>query len=202
MQSANGNATVQNSQAENLLTQGVDVLVVIPNNAKTAATIVESAHKANVPVIAYDRLILDSDVDLYVSFDTTRVGELQAEYLVSKQAQGQLRAHRRRAHRQQRAPRARGPDEGPEAAHRQGRHQDRGRPVGDRLAARRGPEDHGERAHPQPQPGGRGPGLERRHRGRCHPGPERAEALRQGRGLRSGRRPRRLASASWPAPRP
>jgi len=88
VQSANNSATLQNSQAENLLTQGVDVLVVIPNNAKTAATIVESAHKSNVPVIAYDRLILDSDVDLYVSFDPKRVGELQAEYLVSKQPKG------------------------------------------------------------------------------------------------------------------
>jgi D-xylose transport system substrate-binding protein len=88
VQSANNNATLQNSQAENLLTQGVDVLVVIPNNAKTAATIVESAHKSNVPVIAYDRLILDSDVDLYVSFDPKRVGELQAQYLVSKQPKG------------------------------------------------------------------------------------------------------------------
>jgi D-xylose transport system substrate-binding protein len=88
VQSANNNATLQNSQAENLLTQGVDVLVVIPNNAKTAATIVESAHKSNVPVIAYDRLILDSDVDLYVSFDPERVGELQAGYLVAKQPKG------------------------------------------------------------------------------------------------------------------
>ena len=88
VQSANNNATLQNSQAENLLTQGVDVLVVIPNNAKTAATIVESAHKSNVPVIAYDRLILDSDVDLYVTFDPKRVGELQAEYLVGKQPKG------------------------------------------------------------------------------------------------------------------
>jgi D-xylose transport system substrate-binding protein len=88
VQSANNNATLQNSQAENLLTQGVDVLVVIPNNAKTAATIVESAHKSNVPVIAYDRLILDSDVDLYISFDPKRVGQLQAEYLVGKQPKG------------------------------------------------------------------------------------------------------------------
>ena len=70
---------------------------------KTAATIVESAHKLGVPVIAYDRLILDSDLDLYVSFDNVSVGELQAEYAREAQAQGQLRPHRRRAHRQQRA---------------------------------------------------------------------------------------------------
>ncbi|XXZ55273.1 D-xylose ABC transporter substrate-binding protein [Sorangium sp. So ce341] len=88
VQSANSDDALQNSQAENLLTQGVDVLVVVPHNAKTTATIVESAHKQGVPVIAYDRLILDSDVDLYVSFDNVRVGELQAEALVKQAAKG------------------------------------------------------------------------------------------------------------------
>lgn len=88
VQSANSDDALQNSQAENLLTQGVDVLVVVPHNAKTSATIVESAHKLKVPVIAYDRLILDSDVDLYVSFDNVRVGELQAEALVKLHPKG------------------------------------------------------------------------------------------------------------------
>lgn len=88
VQSANGDDNLQNAQAENLLTQGVNVLVVAAHNAKSAATIVQSAHKMNVPVIAYDRLILDSDVDLYVSFDNVKVGELQAEYLVKRVPKG------------------------------------------------------------------------------------------------------------------
>jgi D-xylose transport system substrate-binding protein len=88
VQAANGDDALQNSQAENLLTQGVDVLVVVPHNAKTAATIVESAHRSNVPVISYDRLILDSDVDLYISVDPTRVGELQSEYAVAHKPKG------------------------------------------------------------------------------------------------------------------
>ncbi len=62
--------------------------MVVPNNAKTAATIVDSAHKAGVPVMAYDRLILDSDVDLYVSFDPLKVGEQQADYLVKHAPKG------------------------------------------------------------------------------------------------------------------
>ena len=82
VQAANGNDALQNSQAENLLTQGVDVLLVAPHNGKTAATIVEAAHKTGVPVIAYDRIINDSDLDLYISFDNVRVGELQGEYAV------------------------------------------------------------------------------------------------------------------------
>jgi D-xylose transport system substrate-binding protein len=88
VQAANGNDALQNSQAENMLTQGVDVLLVAPHNGKTAAVIVEAAHKAGVPVIAYDRLINDADVDLYVSFDNERVGEMQAEYLVARKPRG------------------------------------------------------------------------------------------------------------------
>jgi D-xylose transport system substrate-binding protein len=88
VQAANGSDALQNSQAENLLTQGVDVLLVAPHNGKTAATIVESAHRMGVPVIAYDRLILDSDVDLYVTFDPERVGEIQAEYATQRVPKG------------------------------------------------------------------------------------------------------------------
>jgi D-xylose transport system substrate-binding protein len=88
VQAANNDEAVQSSQAENLLTQGVDVLVVAPHNSETAATIVEAAHRAKVPVIAYDRLIRGSDVDLYLSFDNERVGELQAEYAVKRAPKG------------------------------------------------------------------------------------------------------------------
>jgi len=88
VQAANSSDSLQNSQAENLLTQKVDVLVVVPHNGKSAATIVKSAHQAGVPVIAYDRLILDSDLDLYVSFDNIKVGEMQAEYLVKRRPKG------------------------------------------------------------------------------------------------------------------
>ena len=88
VQAANSNDALQNSQAENLLTQGVDVLMVVPHNAQTAATIVESAHRAGVPVVAYDRLIREADLDLYVSFDAVRVGELQAQYAVERVPKG------------------------------------------------------------------------------------------------------------------
>ncbi len=88
VQAANNNEVVQNAQAENLLTQGVDVLVVAPHNSQTAATIVESAHKAGVPVIAYDRLIRDADVDLYISFDNQRVGELQGRFASQRVPKG------------------------------------------------------------------------------------------------------------------
>lgn len=88
VQSANGNASMQISQAENLLTQNVDVLVVVPANAVTAAAIVEKAHKAGKKVISYDRLIRNADVDYYISFDNEEVGRLQASYLVSRAPKG------------------------------------------------------------------------------------------------------------------
>lgn len=85
---AAGDDELQNKQAENLITQGVDVLVVVPHNGVTAASIVDKAHKAGIKVIAYDRLINDSEPDLYISFDGERVGFLQADYLLDRQPTG------------------------------------------------------------------------------------------------------------------
>ena len=88
IQAANGNDALQYSQAENLLTQGVDVLVVAPHNGVTAASIVEAAHKMGKKVISYDRLIRNADVDLYVAFDNVEIGKLQADYLLKKIPKG------------------------------------------------------------------------------------------------------------------
>jgi len=82
VQVANGDDNLQIKQAENLLTQGVDVLIVAPHNGDIAASIVEAAHRQGVPVIAYDRLIKNSDVDLYISHQVVKMGEMQAQYLL------------------------------------------------------------------------------------------------------------------------
>ena len=88
VQAANGNASMQISQAENLLTQNIDILVVVPTNAVTAATIVEKAHKAGKKVLSYDRLIKNSDVDMYISFDNVEVGRMQSRYLTARAPKG------------------------------------------------------------------------------------------------------------------
>jgi D-xylose transport system substrate-binding protein len=88
VQAANSDDKVQTQQAENLLTQGVDVLVVIPHNGEVAASIVESAKRQNVPVIAYDRLIRNSQLDLYISFDAVKIGQMQGQYLVEHAPKG------------------------------------------------------------------------------------------------------------------
>ena len=88
VQAANGDDRTQIQQAANLLTQGVDVLVVVPHNSEVAASIVEAAKRQCVPVVSYDRLIRNSDVDLYVSFDNVKVGEMQAKYLLDRAPRG------------------------------------------------------------------------------------------------------------------
>lgn len=78
----------QLAQAESLLARGVKVLVVVPHSAEAAAKIVEAAKKQSVPVISYDRLILNADVDLYMSYDNRMVGEQQAQYLRNRAPEG------------------------------------------------------------------------------------------------------------------
>jgi len=82
VQSANSDDTHQMQDVNALITRGVRVLVIVPHDSKTMAGAVELAHKAGIPVIAYDRMIRDADVDLYVSFNNQRVGEQQAEWLI------------------------------------------------------------------------------------------------------------------------
>jgi D-xylose transport system substrate-binding protein len=88
VQAANGDDALQLSQAENLISRGVDVLVVVPHNAEVSAAIVAKAHKSGIKVISYDRLIVNSDVDLYISFDNEKAGELQAKAIVAKAPKG------------------------------------------------------------------------------------------------------------------
>jgi len=88
IQVANGDDAVQTKQCDNLLTKGVDVLIVAPHNGQIAASIVEAAHKQGVPVISYDRLIRNSDVDLYVSHQVVKIGQMQAQYALEHQPKG------------------------------------------------------------------------------------------------------------------
>jgi D-xylose transport system substrate-binding protein len=81
MQVCDNDASKQMSQCENLLAQGIDVLILAPHDATSAAAIVENAHAAGIKVISYDRLVLGTDVDLYISFDNLAVGKLMGEYL-------------------------------------------------------------------------------------------------------------------------
>ena len=88
IQVANGDDAVQTKQCDNLLTKGVDVLIVAPHNGQIAASIVEAAHRQGVPVISYDRLIRNADVDLYVSHQVVKIGQMQAQYALDHVSKG------------------------------------------------------------------------------------------------------------------
>lgn len=78
---ANGDDTTQLNQAQADLTAGDCILVVAPHSSSAAAQIVQQAHQSHVPVIAYDRLINDTSLDYYVSFDNVSVGVNQGNYI-------------------------------------------------------------------------------------------------------------------------
>lgn len=80
--SANSSVAKQMNAVENMLTLGVDALVIQPVDSNAAVPMVKSAHAENVPVIAYDRIIKNVPIDLYVTQDSFKVGVLQAEAAV------------------------------------------------------------------------------------------------------------------------
>jgi len=70
---------VQEQQIRALLARGIDVLVIVPNDADRLRAVVSEVKAKGIPVISYDRLVKRADVDLYISFDNEKVGSLMAE---------------------------------------------------------------------------------------------------------------------------
>jgi D-xylose transport system substrate-binding protein len=85
-QNADQDPTKQQQQVEAAVTEGVDVLVLDPVDSTSAGALATRAKDAGIPVISYDRLILDADLDYYVSFDSLEVGRQQGESLSQKLA--------------------------------------------------------------------------------------------------------------------
>jgi D-xylose transport system substrate-binding protein len=81
---ADQDASKQQQQAEAALTQGVKVMVLDPVDGAAAAKIVSDANAKNVPVISYDRLLLNSKPDYYVEFNSPSVGQAQGKALTDK----------------------------------------------------------------------------------------------------------------------
>ncbi|WP_017610389.1 ABC transporter substrate-binding protein [Nocardiopsis xinjiangensis] len=79
---ADGEVDEQQTQAQAMLTDGIDVLVLDAVDAEAAAGTVNEASSQGVPVLAYDRLA-EGGVDAYVSFDNHRVGQVQGESLLA-----------------------------------------------------------------------------------------------------------------------
>ena len=85
---ADGKADKQANDVDNLLTQGINVLVIAPQDATQAASMVEKAKAQNVPVISYDRLINSDKIDVYVSHQVPVIGRKIAEYALQKVPKG------------------------------------------------------------------------------------------------------------------
>ncbi len=89
---ANSIDSQQITDVQSMITSGVDAIVVIPHDGAAMAKAVNLAHDASIPVLSYDRLITGCDLDVYLTFDNIKVGELQARFLAEKiPAGGKLR---------------------------------------------------------------------------------------------------------------
>jgi len=83
LQYADNKQETQNSQIENQITMGCDVLIIASIDGGALGGVLEQAKKKNIPVIAYDRLITNTEnVDYYATFDNYGVGKMQGEFIV------------------------------------------------------------------------------------------------------------------------
>ncbi len=85
---ADSNDEKQIQQVENMLTKGIDVLIIAPHNGLVAAAAVDKAKAMGVYVISYDRMIQNDKVDLFVSHLHSTAGIMQAEYALKNKPKG------------------------------------------------------------------------------------------------------------------
>ncbi len=80
---SNSDSYQQNNDVECLMADGVDLLIVLPEDGATLSQTLKTADEFDIPVISYDRLIMNTDaIDCYVSFDNYKVGELQGQFVI------------------------------------------------------------------------------------------------------------------------
>ena len=85
LQYANNDIALQTQQIENMITKGNQILVIASIDGSALKGVLDTAKKAGIQVIAYDRLIMNSDaVTYYATFDNYKVGTLQGDYLVDQ----------------------------------------------------------------------------------------------------------------------
>ena len=88
VETAEGNDDLQLQQSQKLMDSGAKVLVLVPHDTDKAARIVSAAKTRHVPVICYERLVRNSDVDFFVGTNAEVIGELQASTLARLAAKG------------------------------------------------------------------------------------------------------------------
>ena len=88
LKNANEDAQLQTQQVRELIEAKVDVIVIIPYDRISIAPILKQAKREGIKIIAYDRLVQKGDVDLYISFDNFKVGELMGASILEKAPMG------------------------------------------------------------------------------------------------------------------
>lgn len=87
-QNANGDEKLQLQQGENLISQGVDALAILAQNAEACIPLAKQAKEAGIPFIATDRLIENTDIDYYIGYDNNSIGYLQVNYVYERMPKG------------------------------------------------------------------------------------------------------------------
>lgn len=88
VQNANGDVKEQISQIEYFIDKEMDVIVIIAVDSEACKNVIGKARDAGIKVVAYDRMLMKSNADLYISFDNEEVGRLMAETLAEKVPEG------------------------------------------------------------------------------------------------------------------
>ena len=88
IQIARNDQMMQNNQIDQLLTQGIKVLIVTPHDAEAAAVAAKAAHAEGIKILCYSRIIKNGPVDLFITFDLEGIGRQQAEWLVARKPKG------------------------------------------------------------------------------------------------------------------
>ncbi len=84
VQNAGNSIEEQNRQLMYLLERNVDAVVVLPKDAASISDSVQKLRAKNIPVISYDRLVLNADINLYLTIDSEKVGEQMAQEMLRR----------------------------------------------------------------------------------------------------------------------
>ncbi len=79
---------VQIKQIRKMVDEGVQVIVIVATDGSALGPVIADAKKKGVKIIAYDRMIMNADIDYYVSYDSEKVGEIMASYMVKQKPAG------------------------------------------------------------------------------------------------------------------
>lgn len=88
LRSADNDEEKQNQQFEDILKEGVDIVVLDPVNRFRSAEMVRAAHKKGIKVISYDRLVANCEVDALVTFNAMEIGRQMADYALRQTPSG------------------------------------------------------------------------------------------------------------------